>query len=186
MPIDAMKAQEVFKRAECLFTDEQVQAALDQMASKINKAIAHDNPLVICVLTGGIIVTSELLKRFPFTLEVDYLNATRYGDETTGNTLYWIAKPRKSLKDRTVLIVDDILDEGQTLSEVVDYCVAQGARKTLTAVLVEKDHDRKNGLNKADFTGLVVPDRYVFGYGMDYKHYLRNAPGIFAARKEDE
>ena len=91
-----------------------------------------------------------------------------------------------SLENRTLLIVDDILDVGQTLYEIVEYCKKAGAKKVYTAALVDKLHDRKQGLLKADFTGLEVPDRYVFGYGMDYKSYLRNVTGIYAASKEDE
>jgi hypoxanthine phosphoribosyltransferase len=186
MPITAEDARLVASRAECLFNESQVQTALDTMASEITTTIENENPLVLCVMTGGLIVSSELLKRFSFPLEVDYLHATRYGDVTVGETLQWIAKPRKSLKDRTVLVIDDILDVGQTLHEIVNYCVDSGAKRVLSSVLVEKLHERKQGMLKADFTAMKVPDRYVFGYGMDYKHYLRNAAGIYAAAKEDE
>jgi len=186
MAITATEAQAVASRAECLFTDQQVQQALDDVAAKISLELANENPLVLCVMTGGIIVTSELLKRFSFSLEVDYIHATRYGDNTSGDHLNWISKPRKNLTDRAVLVVDDILDVGKTLHEIVNFCDQSGARKTYSAVLVEKMHDRKEGLEHADYTALSVPDRYVFGYGMDYKHYLRNTAGIYAAAKEDE
>lgn len=186
MPISAQQAQDVLSRSECLFDNQTVQQALDRMAQEIIDVMQNDNPLVLCVMTGGIIATSEIVKRLPFSLELDYLHATRYGDQIVGDKLDWIVKPRKNLKGRTVLIIDDILDVGKTLSEIVDYCKAQGADKTYTAVLVNKLHDRKEGMHEADFTGIDVPDRYVFGYGMDYKHYLRNVKGIFAAHKNDE
>jgi len=86
------------------------------------------------------------------------------------------------LSGRVVVVVDDILDEGLTLTEILDWCRGAGAARVYSAVLVHKRHDRKPGLRRADFTGLEVPDRYVFGYGMDYRGYLRNAPGIFAVR----
>ena len=186
MSITATDAKDVANRAECLFDDKQVQTALDDMAHRISVKLEHENPLVICVMTGGLIVSSELLKRLSFPLEVDYLHATRYGDLTVGDNLKWLAKPRKELKDRSVLIVDDILDVGRTLHEVVKFCNDAGAKNTYSAVLVEKLHDRKEGMLSADFTALQVPDRYVFGYGMDYKQYLRNTAGIYAAAKEDE
>lgn len=186
MPITTEQAKIVLSRAECLFDDAAVQKALDSMAVEIKSKIENENPLVICVLTGGIIATSELLKRLDFPLEVDYLHATRYGDEIIGQQLEWYARPRKALKDRTVLIVDDILDRGHTLAQVLDYCKNMGAKQVMTAVLVHKLHEMDKGLDKADFTGLEVPDRYVFGYGMDYKHYLRNVSGIYAASEQDE
>lgn len=186
MPITSKEAEAVFSRADCLFSDQEVQAAIDKMAAEIKDQVADENPLILCVLTGGIIITSELLKRLDFPLELDYLHATRYGDEIVGNELAWYARPRKALQDRTVIIVDDILDLGHTLAQVVDYCKEQGAKSTLTAVLIDKHHNHDKGLKKADFTGLDVPDRYVFGYGMDYKQFLRNKMGIFAASKDDE
>ncbi|MDX1811509.1 MAG: hypoxanthine-guanine phosphoribosyltransferase [Gammaproteobacteria bacterium] len=186
MPVSKEQAENVLKRAEVLFDDSAVQAAIDAMAEEIEKELGDKNPLVICVLTGGIIITSELLKRLHFPLEIDYLHATRYGDKTVGETLHWYVKPRKALKDRHILIVDDILDMGHTLAQVVDYCNKQGSAKTYTAVLTDKQHDTPKGFEKADFTGLKLPDRYVFGYGMDYKGYWRNLNGIYAADKDDE
>lgn len=186
MPISAEEAQAVLDRSECIVDDITVQKALDKIALEIIECMENDNPLVLCVMTGGIIATSEIVKRLPFSLELDYLHATRYGDQIVGETLDWIVKPRKALKGRTVLIIDDILDVGKTLSEIVEFCKAEGASKTYTAVLVNKEHDRKEGMSVADFTGITVPDKYVFGYGMDYKHYLRNVKGIFAAHKNDE
>ena len=186
MAITPDDARAVAARAECLFNDSQVQQALDDVAFKISHELSDTNPLVICVMNGGLIVCAELLKRLSFPLEVDYLNATRYGDGIVGESLSWLAKPQKSLENRTLLIVDDILDVGKTLHEVVRYCEQMKALRVYTAVLAEKDHSRKSGLLTADFTALHLPDRYVFGYGMDYKQYLRNTAGIYAAAEQDE
>jgi len=186
MAISATDAQGVLSRAECIFDDETIQRALDEMGRKIAEEIQNENPIVICVMTGGLIATSEIIKRLPFPLELDYLHASRYGDATVGDNLSWKTRPGKLLKDRTVLIVDDILDVGKTLHEIIEYVKSEGAKKTYTAVLVDKIHDRKEGVTSADFTGVTVPDKYVFGYGMDYKQYLRNVKGIFAAHKDDE
>ena len=186
MAITAQDAKAVLSRAECLFDDTQVQAAIDEMGQAISEKLADQNPLILCVMSGGLIATSEIMKRCDFPLDLDYVHASRYGNATVGDTLDWYVKPRKELKDRTLLIIDDILDVGQTLHEIVEYCKAQGAKAVHTAALVDKLHDRKQGLLKADFTGIEVPDRYVFGYGMDYKNYLRNVTGIYAASKDDE
>jgi len=186
MAITAEEANGVLSRAECLFDDQAVQTVIDQMAEKITCDLGDKNPLVICVLTGGIIITSELLKRLNFPLDVDYLHASRYGEKIVGETLHWHARPKKPLEGRHVLIVDDILDMGLTLAQVVEYCKAQNAKDVRTAVLADKANGQQKGMDKADYTGLELPDRYVFGYGMDYKLYWRNLTGIYAASKDDE
>jgi hypoxanthine phosphoribosyltransferase len=117
----------------------------------------------------------------PFPLNYDYIHATRYRGEIRGGELNWIAKSSYSFQDRHILIIDDILDEGLTLAALVKHCKKEGAASVHAAVLVNKLHDRKADL-QADFVGLDVEDRYVFGYGMDYKDYLRNVPGIYAVK----
>lgn len=181
MSVSAEQARRIYQEADCLYTHEQVRHAIERMAGQVTSRLAGENPLVLCVLTGALIPTADLLMFLDFPLEVDYVHATRYGSATCGGELSWIARPRTSLEDRVVLVVDDILDEGITLAAILEACKASGAREVLSAVLVDKHHDRKNGL-EADFVGLQVPDRYVFGYGMDYKNYWRNAPGIFAVK----
>lgn len=177
--------REVFAKAVCLYTREQVEAALDQMATEIDQVVAAEYPVFLCVVIGGMIPLSSLLLRLSFPLEVDYVHATRYRGETKGKDLHWRAEPNTNLQGRTIVIVDDILDSGLTLKAVVDYCQQKGAKQIYTAVLVDKPEARqKDGLQVADFTGLEVPDEYVFGYGLDYKEYLRNAPGIYAVAKE--
>ena len=173
----------VKNNAECLYTANEVEAALDRMAQQINAQLADKNPILICVLTGGMVPMGKLLTRLDFQLQIDYLHATRYRNQTSGHELNWRAHPCLDIEGRVVLIIDDILDEGVTLNDIVLYCQQQGADQVLTAVLVEKRHERKKGLKQADFTGLEVEDKYVFGYGMDYKGFLRNAPGIYAVRE---
>ncbi|WP_203142325.1 hypoxanthine-guanine phosphoribosyltransferase [Marinobacter mangrovi] len=175
--------QQVFDEADCLCTEPEVQAAIDRMAAAITDTLKDRDPLLFCVMNGGLILTGQLLTRLCFPLQAEYLHATRYRQETTGGILEWKLRPDVDMHGRTVLIVDDILDEGTTLNAIADYCKAQGAADVLTAVLVDKQHDRKAkpGL-KADFTGLDVEDRFLFGYGMDYKGYWRNAPGIYAVK----
>lgn len=177
--------QTVLKTSTCLHSRSTVEAALDRMATEMNERLAATNPIFLCVLVGGIIPLGNLLPRLDFPLEVDYVHATRYRGKTTGSDLKWQAKPQKDLKDRTVVVVDDILDTGLTLQAVIDYCWQQGAKKVYSAVLVDKSEARKpGGLTSADFAGLKVESLYVFGYGLDYKEYLRNARGIYAVASE--
>lgn len=181
MSISQQHIQQVSAEADCLFSAEQVEAALDNMAEAITAKHCENNPLVLCVMNGGLIVTGSLLLRLNFPLEQDYLHATRYRGETQGGELKWLAEPTHSLKDRHVLVIDDILDEGYTLAAIAEHCREAGAQSVETVALVEKLHDRKHGI-QADYIGLQVEDRYLFGYGMDYKGYLRNAAGIFAVK----
>jgi hypoxanthine phosphoribosyltransferase len=180
MTITASQASEVQSRARCLYDDVQVHQALDRMAAEISEKLADTNPLIIAVMNGALIPAGHLLTRLHFPLHVDYLHATRYRGKTRGGQLNWMVKPQRSLAGRTVLIIDDILDEGITLKSILDYCHDQGATKVYSCVLVEKIHERKSGCEHADFVGLQIEDVYVFGYGMDYKGYLRNAAGIYA------
>jgi hypoxanthine phosphoribosyltransferase len=182
MSVTPEEALRVYREADCLHTAAQVDAAIARMAREITARIGQSNPLVLCVLTGAIVPTGPLLMQLDFPLELDYIHATRYRGATSGGQLHWIAHPRTRMHDRTVLVVDDILDEGPTLAAILAHCKEEGAREVLSAVFVEKLHDRKAGL-KADFVGLEVEDRYVFGCGMDYKGYLRNAPGIYAVKE---
>lgn len=178
---------EVFSRAKCLYSKMEVEAALDRMATDISHSLSESNPIFLCVVVGGIIPLGNLLPRLDFPLEVDYVHATRYRGDTMGKDLQWKVKPSCNMKGRTVIVVDDILDGGVTLSAIIEYCQEQEAGTVHSAVLVDKCHARlPNGHKKANFSGLEVENHYVFGYGMDYKGYLRNAPGVYMVAPEDE
>lgn len=179
--------QEVLDKSSCLFSNEEINKALDKMAEKMNADLADKNPIILVVMVGGLIPAGNLLTRLNFPLEIDYVHATRYQGETRGGDLHWRVEPRLSLEGRTVVIVDDILDGGITLASIVDYCNLHNAKEVVSAVLVDKHHQREpNGIQKADYVGLEVDDHFVFGYGLDYNEYLRNAPGIFVVAPEHE
>lgn len=177
------RIRKVAQDADCLATKQQVKQAFDQMAVAITERLKDKLPVVYCVMNGGMFATSELLKRLDFPLEVDYLHATRYRRKTEAGDLHWRVEPEIAMKGRSVLIIDDILDEGATLAAILDHCRAQGAKEVTCAVLVDKQHNRKavEGFT-ADFTGLTIEDRYLFGCGMDYQGYLRNLPAIYAPK----
>jgi hypoxanthine phosphoribosyltransferase len=179
--------REVAKRATCLHSKEAVDGALDKMASEIHAELEHSNPVLLVVMVGGCIPAGHLLTRLDFPMEVDYVHASRYNSGLRGGEVHWRAEPKTQLKDRTVIILDDILDGGLTLSAIVEYCEVQEAKEIYTAVLVDKECNREpGGVAHANFTGLTVENRYVYGFGLDYKEYLRNAPGIYAVAAEDE
>lgn len=171
----------ILKKAECLFSFAEVNQALDRIAQEITLVLGDKNPLVLCVMTGAIIPMGHLLTRLPFPLEIDYIHATRYRGSTRGGDLHWLVEPRKKLAGRHILVVDDIMDGGLTLGAIIDYCQQAKAEKVMTAVMVSKRRKREPGVHfEPDFVGLTTPDRYLFGFGLDYEEYLRNVPGIYA------
>lgn len=149
------------------------------MASEINETLDGTDPLVVCVMTGGVVPFGRILPRLQFPLQIDYVHATRYGKKLQGGQLQWLSGPHQDSRERVVLLIDDILDEGATLAGIEARYRADGAREVYKAVLVVKNRRRTHDV-KVEFAGLEVPDRYVFGCGMDYKGYLRNVPGIYA------
>lgn len=174
------EARQAYTKATCLYTAADVSAALDRLGAEISAELEDTNPIAVCVLLGSVVPFGKLLTRLNFPLNIDYVHATRYRHGLEGRELKWIAKPVFSPKGRTVLIVDDILDEGTTLAAIEGFFQEQGADKVYKAVLVRKDRRRLVDVS-VDFVGLEVPNRYVFGCGMDYKGYWRNLSGIYAA-----
>jgi hypoxanthine phosphoribosyltransferase len=168
--------------ADLLYSEQEVEAALDKMAQEINTELADRNPLFLCVMNGGMVTAGKLMTRLQIPLTLDAINASRYQNRTSGGHIEWILKPGTPLKNRTILLVDDILDEGITLQAICQYCLEQGAESVFTAVLIDKILDHEKPI-KADFIGLKIENRYLFGYGMDYKGYLRNAAGIYACKE---
>lgn len=181
MEITAAEALQIHCEADCLVSGEQLASALDQMASKITDRLEDSSPLVLTVMNGGMIPAAELLIRLKFPLQMDYLHATRYGNATVGSELEWRIYPTTSVEGRTVLIIDDIFDQGHTLAAIGDYLKQHGAREVLTAVVINKLHDRKVDFTP-DFVGVDVEDRFLYGFGMDYKGFYRNANGIYAVK----
>lgn len=176
--------QKVRDSARELHSMAEVDAAITRLASELTAVYADKAPVFITVMNGGVVFAGKLAPQLSFPLEMDYLHASRYRGETSGGEIQWLVTPTTPLTGRHVVIVDDILDVGSTLLGIIDACKSQGAASVATCVLVDKVHERKAmpGL-KADFTGVEAEDAYLFGCGMDYKNYWRNAPGIFAVEE---
>lgn len=175
------KIQTVLEKSECLYNFVEVNEALDKMAIEITQQLKDKKPIVLCVMTGAVVAVGHLLTRLSFPLELDYIHATRYRGTNRGGDLHWLVEPRKKLQDRTILIVDDIMDGGLTLAAIIDYCRQENAKEVYSAVLVSKMRTREPGVNfEPDFVGVTTEDKYLFGFGLDYEEYLRNVPGIYA------
>jgi hypoxanthine phosphoribosyltransferase len=169
--------------ADLLHEREEIDIVIAEMANRIDAVLDGERPVFLTVMNGALIFAGQLALAIRTDLEFDYVHATRYRGETTGSELHWLREPQVSLVDRVVLLVDDILDEGHTLKAVRDDCYQRGAKKVLIVSLCTKRHDRLAEGITADFHGIELPDRYVFGFGMDYHEQGRNLPAIYALKE---
>jgi len=169
--------------ADLLHDRQEIDSVIAEMAHKIDAALDGERPVFLTVMNGALIFAGQLALAIRTDLEFDYVHATRYRGETTGSELHWLREPQVSLVDRVVLLVDDILDEGHTLKAVRDDCYQRGAKRVLIVSLCTKRHDRLVEGISADFHGIELPDRYVFGFGMDFHEQGRNLPAIYALKE---
>ena len=181
--LPATDAWTILNRAEMLFSATDVAQAIQRLATEITVALQHDYPLVLSVMGGAVVFSGHLLPQLRFPLEFDAIHVSRYGAQTQGGELQWRVLPKEPVAGRTVLVLDDILDEGHTLVAIRDKMMELGAKKILNAVLVEKSLGRTKPI-LADFVGITVPDRYVFGCGMDAFGAWRNLPAIYALEQQ--
>ena len=168
------------QNSELLFDEHEIDRAIARIAVEIRNDYADARPVYLTLMHGGMLFASRLSLKLGIDLEFDYLHATRYHGALVGSGLAWLHRPSTPLEGRRVLIADDILDEGHTLKAVRNWCEDQGAADVRTAVLCVKNHDRRVEDIDAEYIALEVPDRYVYGYGMDYHEQGRNLPGIYA------
>lgn len=175
------EAREILAQAEQIRSPDEVQAAVRRVADGINAELADRHPLVLSVMGGAVVFTGQLLPMLDFPLDFDYLHVSRYGNAKQGGELHWKVAPRENVKGKIVLVVDDILDEGETLHAIRQRVLELGATKFYSAVFADKANGRQKPI-RADFTGMELPDRFVFGYGMDIHGAWRNLPAIYAVK----
>lgn len=182
MGMTVQRAHAVLQQAELLRTAGQVQEALCRVAREINAALADSHPLVLSVMGGAVVFTGQLLPLLDFPLDFDYVHVSRYGDARQGGSMRWKVEPCENVQGRTVLVLDDILDEGHTLAALRQRVLELGASRFYSAVFADKQHGRDKPV-RADFVGMELPDRFVFGYGMDIDGAWRNLPAIYAMKE---
>lgn len=170
---------EIRNTAELIHDEAVMMATYDHLAEQISERLVDSRPLLLPVMMGGLYLCGQLMSRLEFPLEIDYLHATRYRDKLHGDDLHWPVSPSEKVAGRSILLIDDILDEGITLLGINESLKKAGADKIYSAVLSCKQCSRAQDVD-VTFKGVDVPDRYVFGCGMDYKGYWRNLPQIYA------
>jgi hypoxanthine phosphoribosyltransferase len=179
---DLKQAWAFLENSDLIAGAEEVQAAVRRIASQIEERLSSAYPMVLAVMGGAVVFAGQLLPLLRFPLDFDYIHASRYGVSTRGSGVDWKVSPPGLVQGRTVLVLDDILDHGQTMSAIRARLLETGAKEFLCAVLVEKTLRMKKPI-AADFVGLTIPDRFVFGCGMDAKGYWRNLPEIRAMKE---
>ena len=175
------KAWALLESSDVIASAAEVQAAVERLAAEIEERLSKTYPLVLAVMGGAVVFAGQLLPRLRFPLDFDYIHASRYGAETRGARVEWRVKPPALVRERSVLVLDDILDHGDTMCAIRDGLVELGAKSFHCAVLVNKKLDIEKPI-RADFVGLEIPDRFVFGCGMDARGYWRNLPEIRAMK----
>ena len=182
MTLTDQQARDVLHQAELLYTAEEVQAALARVAQEVNAAMAHMHPLVLSVMGGAVVFTGQLLPLLTFPLDFDYVHVSRYGGGSQGGELHWKVEPRENVAGRVVLVVDDILDEGETMAVIRQRVLELGASAFYAVVFADKMNGKEKPIH-ADFVGMNLPNRFVFGYGMDIHGAWRNLPAVYATRE---
>jgi hypoxanthine phosphoribosyltransferase len=182
MSIPILHARRILQQAELLYPAGQIQEALHKVAQQINASLADVHPLVLSVMGGAVVFSGQLLPLLDFPLDFDYVHVSRYGDGRYGGAMHWKVEPCENVRGRVVLLLDDILDEGHTLAALHERVLALGAKKCYSAVFADKQHGRKKPI-RADFVGMDVPNRFLFGYGMDIEGAWRNLPAIYAVKE---
>ena len=179
MTLPPENAKRILRAAELIVPAAEVAQAVSRLAREISERLGGEFPLVLCVMRGGVIFAGQLLPQLRFPLELDYVEVTRYGKGTRGGAIEWKVTPGAAVSGRVVLVLDDILDEGDTLAAIRDRMKEAGATAFYSAVFAEKDTGKTKPV-RADFVGVRVPNRYVFGFGMDVRGAWRNLPEIYA------
>ncbi len=177
-PEDAWK---VLNEADLVADANSVRSAISRIAAELTSRFRDKHPLLLIVMNGGVFFAGQLLPLLRFPLELDYVHATRYGAATSGGELVWKARPEHDLKNRCVLVIDDVLDEGKTLAAIRGHVLEAQASSCHLVVLTEKDTGKVKPA-RADYVGLTLPNRFVFGCGLDISGAWRNLPEIYAKK----
>jgi hypoxanthine phosphoribosyltransferase len=175
------EAKKILGTAEQIFSADVVSGTVKHMAAEITAALSHRYPLVLSIMGGAVVFTGQLLPLLEFPLNFDYVHVSRYDNEIQGGKINWKVSPPENVRDRVVLVLDDVLDEGVTLAAIRERIMSQGAKAFYSAVFAEKVIGKSKPI-RADFVGVLLPDRFVFGFGMDIYGAWRNLPAIYALK----
>jgi len=179
-------ALNIHKNSTVLFEQHEIDQGIALLADKVAENVKDQFPLILCVMNGGLYFTGQLMRHWQFPLTLDYVHATRYRLSTLGSDVVWKAYPQNEIKERHVIIIDDIFDQGFTLLDIKNYCLKHGAKSVISCFLIRKSHDRNKAKIEADYAALECGDLYIYGNGMDLKSHFRNLKDIYALAEENK
>jgi hypoxanthine phosphoribosyltransferase len=170
--------------AEVLFTKEQIREKVEELGKIISREYKGLNPLCVCVLKGAVPFMADLIREIDIPIEMDFMDVSSYGNSTRSSGVVRIIKDLEtSVEGRHVLIVEDIIDSGLTLSYLVEMLKARNAASVKIITMLDKPERRKVDLSP-DYCGYTIPDAFVVGYGLDYAEKYRNLPYIGILKEE--
>ena len=174
-----MNIKELISESSLIYSNKKISDAISNIADNCNSILSDQEVTILPVMNGALIFSGHLIPKLNFHCEIDYIHASRYLNNEGQQIVNWIYQPNLNLiKDRVVLVVDDILDEGITLNNIKKKLIECGAKKVFIIVLFDKKIDKAKPI-KADFSGLGVPNAYVYGFGLDFKGIGRNIPHLY-------
>ena len=166
------------ERVEVMLSEEEVDRSIQEIGEQISKDNAAKQVHLVCVLKGGSFFLCELAKRITVPVSLDFMSVSSYGGDTKSSGVIKIVKDLdEPLRDKNVIVVEDIVDSGRTLSYLLDMLKARGPKSMALCTLLDKP-DRRVIDVKVDYTGFQIPDEFVVGYGLDYDQRYRNLPYI--------
>ncbi|SFJ35907.1 hypoxanthine phosphoribosyltransferase [Thermoflavimicrobium dichotomicum] len=169
---------------EILISEEQIQKRVKELAAELKKDYADLNPLCICILKGAVPFMADLIRAMDIPLEMDFMAVSSYGASTQSSGVVRIVKDLEtSVEGRHVLVVEDIIDSGLTLSHLIELLKARNAKSVKVVTLLDKPERRKINLSP-DYSGFTIPNKFIVGYGMDYAEKYRNLPYIGVLKEE--
>lgn len=167
-----------------LLTEEQLQDKVKELGAQLSRDYRDRNPLLVCVLKGAFIFMSDLAKAIDIPVEIDFMAVSSYGSSTKSSGVVRIIKDLEvSVEGRDVIIVEDIIDSGLTLSYLIDVLERRNARSVAVVALLDKPERRTVPLD-IEYKGFTLPDEFVVGYGLDYAEKYRNLPYIAVLKPE--
>ncbi|KIL34965.1 hypoxanthine phosphoribosyltransferase [Cohnella kolymensis] len=169
---------------EVLYSEEMIRQKVQELGAAVSRDYEGRNPLIICVLKGAFIFMADLSKNITVPIELDFMAVSSYGKSTRSSGEVKIIKDLDtSVEGRDVLIVEDIIDSGLTLSYLIDVLERRNALSVRVVALFDKPGRRTVDLN-ADYTGFIIPDAFIVGYGLDYAEKYRNLPYVGVLKPE--
>lgn len=161
-----------------LYSQQDIEKAIDRLSRQLTEEYRDKRPIILSVLSGAILFTVDMIEKMDIMAQLDFIDVSTYfgGTESTGK-LTLVHDLNADVKDRHVLIMEDIVDSGHTLSYLIDLLKQRGAKSVKTVSLLDKPEGREYDV-KVDYYGFKVPNEFLVGYGLDYKGYYRNLPYV--------